>query len=185
MQSYLKEKAIDFIVSREPGGTLIGEKIRDILLMRDQEQLLPISELLLFFASRAQNIAYHVKPALEQGQWVLCDRFIDATFAYQGGGRGLPQDWIATLGQWVGAMKPDKIFLLDMPVELALKRLSLRGELDRFEHEKQSFFERVRQVYLERAAADPDRYHLIDASQPLIEVQAQLKQLLDKLMEGA
>jgi dTMP kinase len=141
------------------------------------------AELLLMFAARAQHITELIQPALEKGEWVLCDRFTDATYAYQGGGRGISIDRIAVLENWVqGSLRPDLTILLDLPVDIGLSRAGERGELDRFEREKQEFFERVRQAYLDLAAQNPGRYRIIDASQEVQQVRAQIDQVLQPFL---
>ncbi len=165
---YLRARGLDVVVTREPGGTPMAESIREVLLAPRTEPVHETTELLLMFAARAQHLHSLIEPSLAAGRWVLCDRFTDATFAYQGGGRGVSVDRIAQLESLVqGALRPDRILLLDAPVEVGLARARHRGELDRFEREAAAFFDRVRQMYLRRAAADPGRYHIIDAAQPL------------------
>jgi len=141
------------------------------------------TELLLMFAARAQHLAELIRPTLAAGDWVLCDRFTDATYAYQGGGRGIALKRIAALEDWVqGELRPDLTLLLDLPVEVGMARAGERGELDRFEREQQVFFERVRQTYRERAVAEPDRYRIIDAAQNIEQVQAQIDRALTPLL---
>jgi len=133
------------------------------------------------FAARAQHIAEVIQPALKQGKWVLCDRFTDATYAYQGGGRDIPMEKIAVLEEWVqGDLRPDLTILLDIPVQEGMKRAALRGEKDRFEQERISFFEKVRESYLSMAKQQPNRYRVIDAAQGLEKVQSDIQQILDK-----
>ena len=169
----------DVVLTREPGGTPLGEAIRSLLLNPDYTGMDSTCELQLMFAARAEHLAKVVWPALEQGQWVLCDRFTDATYAYQGGGRGIDSGVIAKLETLVqGDFRPDLTLLLDVPVEIGLARAGKRGALDRFEQEKVAFFERVRAAYLEMAARSPQRYRVIDASQPLGDVQQQLAAIL-------
>lgn len=168
------------IVTREPGGTELGEAIRGLLLDHRNTAMSDDTELLLMFAARAQHLAEVVRPALGRGQWVLCDRFTDATYAYQGGGRGVAHERIAALEQWVqDGLRPDLTLLLDVPVEIGLERAGRRGELDRFERERAEFFGRVREAYLALAAEDPGRFCVIDASQPLEAVQAALQAALE------
>ncbi len=165
----------DVVLTREPGGTPLGEAIRGLLLDPVYTGMDSTCELQLMFAARAEHLAKVVWPALEQGQWVLCDRFTDATYAYQGGGRGIDGGVIARLEELVqGDFRPDLTLLLDVPVEIGLARASKRGALDRFEQEKVAFFERVRNAYLEMAQRSPDRYRVIDASLPLNDVQNQI-----------
>jgi len=167
------------VLTREPGGTPLGEAIRGLLLDPAYTGMDSTCELQLMFAARAEHLAKVVWPALEQGQWVLCDRFTDATYAYQGGGRGIDTEVIARLEQLVqGDFRPDLTLLLDVPVEIGLARASKRGALDRFEQEKVEFFERVRAAYLEMAERSPERYRIIDASEPLEVVQRKLAAIL-------
>lgn len=166
-------------VTREPGGTPLAEQIRGLLLDPLNTGMSADCELLLVFAARAEHIAKVIQPSLESGQWVLCDRFTDATYAYQGGGRGLSRQRISELESLVqGALRPDLTLLLDVPVAIGLSRAGARGSLDRFEQEQTDFFERVRRAYLERAVAAPDRYRVIDARLPLAQVQKQIDQAL-------
>jgi dTMP kinase len=167
------------VMTREPGGTPLGEKIRELLLDHRNNEMAVDTELLLMFAARAQHLHQLIIPALAAGNWVLCDRFTDATYAYQGGGRGVGVERIAALEQFVqGDLRPDLTLILDVPPEVGLARASARGEPDRFEREKQDFFERVRRGYLALAEQAPARYRVIDASRPLPEVQAQLETAL-------
>lgn len=182
IEALLTERQLDVVVTREPGGTELAENIRHLLLSKHQESIVPEAELLLMFAARAQHIQHVILPALRQGKWVLCDRFTDATYAYQGGGRNMDLDAIAWLERNVqGALRPDLTLLLDAPVEIGMQRAKNRGLLDRFESEKRGFFERVRQTYLDRAAQNPNRYLVIDAALPLPKVQSQIRQAIDKL----
>ena len=179
-QSYLAEKltaqGISVLQTREPGGTPLAEAIRRNLLSLDEEAPVEMAELLLVFAARAQHLSKVIEPALNQGQWVLCDRFTDATYAYQGAGRGLSAKHIGKLEALVqGDRRPDTVILLDIPPEIGLARARARGALDRFEREKHAFFERVRQGYLGRAAKFPDRYVIVDAAQELSSVQKSLE----------
>ena len=180
VHAFLLEKGIDVVMTREPGGTELGEKIRGLLLDHGNTEMADDTELLLMFAARAQHLRQVIKPAIAKGQWVLCDRFTDATYAYQGGGRGIDKNRIAQLEQWVqGDLRPDLTLLLDAPTEVGLARAAKREqEADRFEREKQAFFEKVRQGYLELATAHKDRYRIIDASQPLEQVEPQLHEIL-------
>jgi dTMP kinase len=176
IKQLLEERGIPFVLTREPGGTGIAEKIRGILLERQTENLTEQAELLLVFAARAQHIQQVILPALQDGLWVVCDRFTDATYAYQGGGRNMNLQTIAWLENTVqGALRPDLTFVFDAPIEIGMQRAKHRGELDRFETEQLAFFERVRQAYLQRAATDLQRYKIIDASLPLHAVQQQLR----------
>jgi len=183
IQQYLETSGHEVVVTREPGGTWLGEKVRELLLNPDHKNLKDDSELLLMFAARAQHIADIIRPALAQGKWVLCDRFTDATFAYQGGGRGISHERIAVLEQWVqGDLRPDLTLLFDLPVEIGMKRACLRATLDRFEQEKKVFFENVRQYYLIMAKKNPQRYRVVNAAQDLVSVQHDLSQILDKVL---
>ncbi|MDO6440682.1 MULTISPECIES: dTMP kinase [unclassified Marinobacter] len=177
----LKAVGVDCIVTREPGGTPMAEAIRELLLAPRDEPVNDLTELLLMFAARAQHLHTLILPALEKGQWVLCDRFTDATFAYQGGGRGVPLERIALLENLVqGDVRPDHVVLLDAPVETGMTRARNRGQLDRFEQEAVSFFQRIRDTYLARAAAEPARYNIVDAAAPLEAVSAQVSELMCK-----
>jgi dTMP kinase len=167
------------VQTREPGGTELAEKLRAILLDKNTVGLGGQAELLLVFAARAQHLAELIRPALRRGETVLCDRFTDATWAYQGGGRGLPREEIATLERLVhGDLQPDLTLLLDVPVEQGLQRASRRSATDRFEKESLEFFGRVRQVYLDRAAMAPERFALIDASGSPETVWSQVEHVL-------
>lgn len=178
----LAERDIPLLVTREPGGTPIAEKIRAILLERSDEALSEQAELLLVFAARAQHIRHVIEPALLRGEWVVCDRFTDATYAYQGAGRNMDLATIGWLERTVqGGLRPDLTFVLDAPVATGLQRAKRRGELDRFETEQLDFFERIRQSYLHRAAGDPARYKVIDAALPLPQVQSRLLAELETL----
>lgn len=181
--SYLAERiaarGVELVRVREPGGTPAGEAIRAVLLDPQFKGLEANTELLLMFASRAQLVAQTVKPALERGAFVLADRFTDASFAYQGGGRGISDDFIVELERRVVGLKPDLSLLLDLPVEAGLARARGRGPADRIETESATFFERVRAVYRERAAGEPERWRIIDASQPIDAVLVQLAAALD------
>ncbi len=183
VQSFLEEKGIDLLVTREPGGTPLAEELRELLLAKRDEIVDPTAELLMVFAARAQHLHQVIKPALAQGRWVLCDRFTDATYAYQGGGRGISLDTIAKLEQLVqGELRPDMTFILDIDVERGLERAGRRGELDRFETEAISFFERVRAQYRQRAEENPSCYSIVNAGQELAGVQADLSLALDQLL---
>lgn len=180
IQNHLESRGISLVMSREPGGTPLAERIRELLLDHRQTSMCSDTELLLMFAARAQHLYEVITPALDKGQWVLCDRFTDATYAYQGGGRGISHERIATLETWVqGPLRPDLTLFLDVPVEVGLQRAGARSEPDRFEREKAAFFDRVRFSYLTQAQAEPQRYRVIDAAQPLEAVQRQIDQVLD------
>ena len=177
--AWLDERGHRVVLTREPGGTELAEKLRDILLDKNTVGLSGLAELLLVFAARAQHLAEVIRPALQRGDTVLCDRFTDATWAYQGGGRGLPRADIAALERLVhGDLQPDLTLLLDVPVEQGLQRASRRSATDRFERESAEFFGRVRQVYLDRAARAPERFALIDAAGPVVTVWAQVECVL-------
>lgn len=182
---YFADCGIELLETREPGGTQIAELIRDILLAHHEEAMQPMTELLLIFAARAQHLETVIKPALAGGQWVVSDRFTDATYAYQGQGRSLGGDKVELLEQFVQqALRPDLTIILDVPVELSAQRVRQRGDLDRFEVEDAAFFQRVREAYHQRAASDPHRYRLIDASQSLDKVQADIKTVLDDVVDA-
>lgn len=180
----LREQGVDVVMTREPGGTPLAERIRELLLAPSEETMAVDTELLLMFAARAQHLAEVIRPALARGAVVLCDRFTDATYAYQGGGRGLPVERIAILESFVqGELRPDLTLVFDLPVEVGLARAAARGRLDRFEQEGQAFFEAVRQAYLQRAGQHPQRYSLLDAAQPLEAVQRAIDALLPGILE--
>ncbi|KPK37705.1 MAG: thymidylate kinase [Gammaproteobacteria bacterium SG8_47] len=181
VQRWIGGRGKSLVTTREPGGTPLGEQIRGLLLDHRQSAMGDDTELLLMFAARAQHLHEVIKPALANGDWVLCDRFTDATYAYQGGGRGIDLARISVLENWVqGSLRPDLTLLLDVPVELGLARVHQRGERDRFEREQQVFFERVRETYLKRARQEQHRYRIIDASLALDQVQAQLATTLEQ-----
>ena len=180
----LRARGIQVLLTREPGGTPLAERIRELLLAPAEEAMCADTELLLMFAARAQHLDTVIRPALRKGMVVLCDRFTDATYAYQGGGRGLSFERIGTLEDFVqGPLRPDLTLVFDLPVEVGLSRAAARGRLDRFEQEGRAFFEAVRKTYLQRAAAEPSRYRVIDAGQTLAEVQQALDQLLPEVLE--
>ncbi len=188
--AYLRQRieaaGIPLHVTREPGGTPLAEQIRALLLDHRDEEMAPDTELLLMFAARAQHLARLVRPALARGEWVLCDRFTDATYAYQGGGRGIGFARIAVLEDWVqGELRPDLTLLLDLPVAMGMARAGRRGELDRFEREQRDFFERVRAAYLTRAEQEPQRFRIIDAAQDIAGVQRQIDAVLSPLLAQA
>jgi dTMP kinase len=175
LQHLISAAGKELVVTREPGGTPLGEVIRGLLLDPHYTGMDADCELQLMFAARAEHLAKVIRPAIEAGKWVLCDRFTDATYAYQGGGRGLDTDKIAALEQLVqGDFRPDLTLLLDVPVKIGLARAGNRSAPDRFEQEQVEFFERVRQAYLDMARTHDGRYRVIDASQPLEAVQEQL-----------
>ncbi|MDH5784923.1 MAG: dTMP kinase [Chromatiales bacterium] len=180
----LKTEGLEVVLTREPGGTPLAEAIRELLLDKRNHTMVSDTELLLMFAARAQHLHELIIPSLNQGKWVLCDRFTDATYAYQGAGRGICHDRIAQLERWVqGELRPDLTFFLDLPVAQGLARAGERAELDRFEREEIDFFERVRQGYLACADAEPARYRVVDASPALPDVQAQLDRIIDDYLQ--
>jgi dTMP kinase len=183
LSAALRDLGIAHVVTREPGGTALAESIRDVVLTARGEALPATAELLLMFAARAVHLKNHVEPNLRAGRWVICDRFTDATYAYQGGGRGLPTEQIRALEHMVqGALRPDLTVLLDAPVALGLARARSRNagsREDRFELEKTEFFERVRGVYLARAAAEPDRIAVLDATRSADEISERIVALLE------
>lgn len=183
IQGYLHAAGKPVLVTREPGGTALGEQLRGLLLEHRRDGMSGDTEALLMFAARAEHLARVIRPALAAGQWVVSDRFTDASYAYQGGGRGLPAARIAALEQWVqGDLRPDLTLLLDLPVAQGLARAGQRSAPDRFEREQQAFFERVRAAYLEQARQHARRYCIIDATQPPAAVQAQITAALDKFL---
>jgi dTMP kinase len=180
IETRLRAAGIDVRVTREPGGTALGEDIRGLLLGHRHDGMASDTELLLMFAARAEHLAKVIKPALAAGQWVLCDRFTDATYAYQGGGRGIAREHIAQLEQWVqGDLRPDLTVLLDVPIAVGLQRAGDRSAPDRFEREQSAFFERVRAAYLDLARLNPQRFRIIDTTQSLDAVQRELGTVLD------
>ncbi|MSS76612.1 MAG: dTMP kinase [Methyloglobulus sp.] len=184
IKDYLLSQNIPVVVTREPGGTQLAEKIRDLLLHSNDEAVTSHAEILLMFAARAQHLNHVIKPALAQGQWVLCDRFTDATYAYQGGGRGMSLEAIQWLENFVQAdLRPDLTLLLDVPVVTGMARAKNRaGQLDRFESEQLEFFNRVRQVYLNQAQQYPERIKIIQADQALTVVQQAIVGALKPLL---
>jgi len=184
VEECLKKAGKTVHVTREPGGTALSESIRELLLDHRQTAMDADTELLLMFAARAQHLAELIRPALDAGQWVLCDRFTDATYAYQGGGRGIDIKRISALEDWVqGSLRPDLTLLLDLPIDVGMSRAGERGELDRFEREQQDFFERVRKTYLDLAVQHPERYRIVDASLDIQQVQAQIDTILAPVLE--
>jgi len=184
IQRYLTEQGKKLVVTREPGGTDLGEQIRTLLLTPTKTGMAVDTELLLMFAARTEHLEQVVKPALERGDWVLSDRFVDATFAYQGGGRGIDLQRITSLSNWaLQGLQTDVTFLFDLPVELGQQRVLSRNQgIDRFEQEKVEFFQRIRESYLQRAQQEPNRIKVIDASKTIVEIELQLTTLLDKLI---
>jgi dTMP kinase len=183
IKDYLEQHNIAVVVTREPGGTQLAEKIRQLLLDTQSEAVSEQAELLLMFAARAQHIKHVIEPALVHGKWVLCDRFTDATYAYQGGGRNMKVSSIQWLENWVqGPLKPDLTLLLDAPVEIGMARVKKRGAVDRFESEKINFFESVRRAYLLQAELYPERIKLVKANQPLADVQRAIADVIRILL---
>ena len=181
----LEQAGKTVVVTREPGGTELGERVREILLHRRDLQIAADSELLLMFAARAEHLTKVIRPALAAGKTVLCDRFTDATYAYQGGGRGIPAERIAAIEDWVqGSLRPDLTLVFDLPVEAGRARAGQRSEPDRFELESNEFFTRVRATYLARAEREPGRVRVIDASQNLDQVQRQITAILGEVVGG-
>jgi len=183
IQEWLTAQGIEHIVTREPGGTEIGEAIREVLLNKEYTAMHAETELLLMFAARAQHLKEKILPAIQAGKWVISDRFTDATYAYQGAARGMSFDRIAEIEQWVQqGFFPHTTFIFDLPIEIGMARVATRGgETDRFEQEKQDFFEKVRSAYLKRAEMAPERYTILDASQPLEKVQADIVERLQQM----
>lgn len=186
IQQQLEQAGKRVIRTREPGGGIqLGEEIRHLLLQHRGEGMSADAELLLVFAARAEHLQQLICPALEQGQWVLCDRFTDATYAYQGGGRGIAMERIAILEDWVqGLLRPDLTLLFDIPVELGMQRANRRGQRNRLDSESLAFFERARATYLQRAQAEPQRYRIIDASRSYEQVQSDVALILKNLLEA-
>ncbi len=179
IEACLKARGIAFLLTREPGGTQLGEKLRSILL---HEHMHPETEALLMFAARAEHLSGVIMPALNEGTWVVSDRFTDASFAYQGGGRGLDYARLAALEQWLhGGFQPDLTLLFDVPVEVARERLKKNAALDRFEHEEEAFFNRVRDAYLDRARRFPERFRVIDSSLPLDSIKKKLEEIISTI----
>ena len=184
---YIKQKleafGIECLVTREPGGTPMAEDIRQLLLQHRDETVDPYTELLLMFASRRQHVENVIRPALTAGKWVICDRFTDASFAYQGFGRGVDQDFITSLKSWVhGDLNPNMTLLFDLDVATGMARAGKRSNFDRIETEIMSFFERVRQGYLTQAKTEPQRYRIVDAAQSITDVEHQLDHFLAPLL---
>lgn len=179
---YLSNKGVNVILTREPGGTELGEKIRELLLSSETKSMHSDTELMMMFAARNEHIHSKIMPALAQGDWILSDRFTDASYAYQGGGRGLDIKRIAQLERWVlQDFSPDMTLLLDVPVELGMSRVESRGKKDRIELEDMDFFNRVRDAYIDRSKQFPDRIKLIDSSQTVEHTKQQIKAILGLL----
>lgn len=181
----IEQHGLALLQTREPGGTALGEDLRGLLLDHRHGGMSTDTELLLMFAARAEHIQHKIAPALAAGEWVLCDRFTDATYAYQGAGRGTPSARINALEDWVqGDVRPDLTLLMDLPVAQGLRRAQQRSTADRFEREALEFFERVRQGYLDQAARHPERIKVVDASRELAAVQADIKAILDAFIQS-
>jgi dTMP kinase len=182
IKKYLSDRNQDVFLTREPGGTDLGERLRALLLDKNIDAMNPDTELLLMFAARNEHVKKVIVPKLEQGVWVISDRFTDASYAYQGGGRGIPLERIGELEKWtLQDFVPDMTFLLDLDVELGLSRVEQRGEKDRFEEEHKDFFNKVREIFSNRASKYPERIKLIDASKNIDETSSQIKKILDLL----
>jgi dTMP kinase len=183
LRAHLEAHGLTVELTREPGGTPFAERVRGVLLEASEEAVDPLAELLLVFAARAQHLARRIRPALAAGRWVLCDRFTDATFAYQGGGRGVDAATIARLAELVhGGLWPDLTLYLDLPPAEGLERMRARGTPDRFESEAETFFDRVRAAYLARAEAEPSRFAVVDASGDVDAVHARVTAAVDAFL---
>lgn len=183
LREHLEARGHAPLMTREPGGTHLAEEIRGLLLEPREEGMTPDTELLLVFAARADHLARCIRPALERGQWVVSDRFTDATFAYQGGGRGIEAGRIEALEKWVqGDLRPDRVIVLDLAPDVAAQRVQQRGARDRFEREALGFFERVRDAYMERARRTPDRYRMVDASGTPDQVRRRVENAIEDLL---
>ena len=181
----LRKKGVEVLPTREPGGTPLGERLRGLLLDPEVGAMTAETELLLIFAARAEHLHRVIEPALARGTWVLCDRFTDASFAYQGAGRGLGAERVAALETWLqGALRPDLVLLFDVPPEIGLERALTRGKRDRIEGEDVAFFERARSAYLQRARADTGRYRVIEGAGDLETVAAQVDRVWDAWLHG-
>jgi len=186
IENYLKQQGITVVVTREPGGTALGEQVRELLLSPRKEGMAADTELLLMFAARAEHVEQVIKPAIQRGDWVISDRFVDATFAYQGGGRGISTQRIKQISDWtLRDLQTDVTFLFDLPVELGQQRvISRKGDIDRFEQEKAAFFQKIRDCYLQRSQQEPNRIRVIDASKSINEIEIQLSTILDKMISA-
>jgi len=186
IERYLTQAGINVVVTREPGGTQLGEQVRELLLAPREGGMAVDTELLLMSAARAEHIEQVIKPALERGDWVLSDRFVDATFAYQGGGRGISTDRIEQVSAWtLNGLYTDTTFLFDLPVEVGQQRvISRKGDIDRFEQEKTVFFQKIRDCYLQRAENEPNRVKVIDASKSIADIELQLTAFLKSLISA-
>ena len=186
LEQRIRQRGHEVLVTREPGGTPLGEDLRQLLLGHRHDGMADDTELLLMFAARAEHLHAKIEPALAAGSWVLCDRFTDATYAYQGYGRGIDLQRIAALETWVlGERRPDLTLLLDLPVEVGLERAGRRSTPDRFERQALTFFDRVRQGYLSLAASAPGRFRVVDAAQSLDQVSRQVTATIDAFLDSA
>jgi dTMP kinase len=182
--SHIKEAGYEVLTTREPGGTPLAEDIRQLLMHRGDEPIPEIAELLMMFAARSLNVNNNIRPALDAGRWVVCDRFTDSSRAYQSGGRGLPMATVNELAEWVhGDLWPDLTILLDAPVEVGMARAGNRSAPDRIEQEENAFFARVRESYLQQAIAEPDRFVVLDTTRDLVAVQADVIATVQQLIE--
>lgn len=183
--TYIETAGYEVLTTREPGGTPLAEDIRNLLMHRGDEPIPEIAELLMMFAARSLNVENNIRPALNAGKWVVCDRFTDSSRAYQSGGRGLAMETVDQLAEWVhGDLWPDLTILLDAPVEVGMARAGNRSEPDRIEQEEHAFFARVRESYLQQAAVEPDRFVVLDTTRELTAVQADVVQLAQKLIDS-
>lgn len=183
LKAFLERRGKSVLTTREPGGTALGEQLRQLLLAPTQEPMAPLTELLLMFAARSEHVFDLILPALEAGRWVLCDRYVDASFAYQGGGRGLGEAPVAALEALLPPRaRPDLTLLLDLPVQIGLARARGRSAADRFEQETVAFHQRVREAYLARARPHPQRYCIIDAAARPEQVQAAIERAVERLL---
>ena len=182
--SYIENAGYEVLTTREPGGTPLAEDIRQLLMHRGDEPIPEIAELLMMFAARSLNVNNNIRPALDAGRWVVCDRFTDSSRAYQSGGRGLPMATVNELAEWVhGDLWPDLTILLDAPVEVGMARAGNRSEPDRIEQEENAFFARVRESYLQQAAAEPDRFVVLDTTRDLATVQSDVIAIVQDLLD--
>ena len=185
IREMLADAGLEVVTTREPGGTELGESLRSLLLAPRSDPMAVDTELRLMFAARSEHLAQTIRPALARGQWVLCDRFTDATYAYQGGARRVPASRIAALEEWVqGELQPDLTIIFDVAVPIGMARVHSRGEHDRFEREEPAFFERIRDSYLQRAHQAPQRYRIVDASGDIEEVRDTLGTLLKEYLQA-
>ena len=182
--SHIQNEGYEVLTTREPGGTPLAEDIRELLMHRGDEPIPEVAELLMMFAARSLNVNNNIRPALDAGKWVVCDRFTDSSRAYQSGGRGLPMEMVNNLADWVHAdLWPDLTILLDAPVEVGMARAGTRSEPDRIEREEHAFFARVRDSYLQLADAEPDRFAVLDTTRSLDAVQADVVALAQRLID--